>query len=442
MKKQIFKSLFTIACLLFSTNASAYDFEVNGIYYTVESFTKLTCNVVSGEEKYKGDVVIPATVDYNGKTLTVVGIYSLTFWYCSDLTSITIPNTVSSIDYIGTGCDKLEYVKIEDGEKALTIGGHVFEDCPIVTLYVGRNLSYGSGVDSPFYGVKTIKNLTIGESVTEISSYEFYGCDNIASVIIPNSVTQIYQGAFSGCSGLTSVTLGNSLVRLGEYAFYGCSNLTNITIPNSVTRIDSYAFYGCYSLTTMVIPDAVTLLGAYVFYDCGALADITIGNSVTEIGTLAFYNCTNLINVTLGNSIKKINSSAFENCSSLTTITLPCTVTSIGSSAFYGCSGLSTLYSLNTTPPSIKGFENDHYLNLNVYVPQEALEAYQNADGWMNFWNLHGFVSTEIKNVVPNISDIKEIKRYDAAGRESGSNHKGLTIIKMSDGTTKKVMVK
>ena len=84
-------------------------------------------------------------------------------------------------------------------------------------------------------------------------------------------------------------------------------------------------------------------------------------------------------------------------------------------------------------------FTNNQYMTLNVFVPQEALETYR-AYGWDAFWNLQGFNATGIENI--NILDTKEVKRYDAAGREAGSNHKGLTIIKMSDGTTKKVMVK
>ena len=77
---------------------------------------------------------------------------------------------------------------------------------------------------------------------------------------------------------------------------------------------------------------------------------------------------------------------------------------------------------------------------LNVFVPQESLTAYQNADGWKNFWNLQGFNATGIEKM--NTLDTKEVKRYDATGREADRHHKGLTIIKMSDGTTKKVMIK
>lgn len=97
MKRKLFKSLFAIACLLSSTNMFAYDFEVDGIYYEVISFSDLTCMVTKGDVEYSGDIVIPATIDYNNRTLTIVEIADQTFRNCNELTSITIPNTISSI---------------------------------------------------------------------------------------------------------------------------------------------------------------------------------------------------------------------------------------------------------------------------------------------------------------------------------------------------------
>lgn len=342
MKKKIFKSLLAIICLLCSTNASAYDFEVDGIYYNVVSLSELTCQVTNGISgsiflKYKGDIVIPATVKYANRTLTVIGIENDIFknGYGSDLTGITIPNTISSIKGIFSSCPKLERVTIEDGETTLEVNGN-WKSFPIITLYIGRNLS-----NSPFYNNETIKELSIGNSVTEIG-----------------------ERAFRYCRGLTSVTIGNSVTKIGESAFEGCSRLTSVTIPNSVTEIGKSAFESCYGLTSVTIP-----------------------NSVTEIG---------------GN-------------------------------AFYGCSGLTTLYSLSTTPPKIGSFENNHYMTLNVFVPQEALEAYQNDDIWKNFWNLQGFDATGIENVKAKGNAVY----HDLRGIQFDAPKRGLNII-----NGKKVIIK
>ena len=173
MKKKVFKSLFAAASLLCSIPVSAYDFEVDGVYYDIVSMNGFTCKVVKESSKslYKGNIVIPSTISFNNKTLTVIEIADKVFKECSDLTGITIPSTISLVgDEMFNGCTKLEYVKIEDGETVLEIGNFnkynkgLFAECPITTLYIGRNLSYATsdyyGL-SPFRNIKTIKELTI-----------------------------------------------------------------------------------------------------------------------------------------------------------------------------------------------------------------------------------------------------------------------------------------
>ncbi|MEY8606677.1 leucine-rich repeat domain-containing protein [Muribaculum intestinale] len=168
---------------------------------------------------------------------------------CSGLTSVTIPNSVTSI------------------------GQRVFENC--------------SGLTS----------VTIGNSVTSIGYYAFSGCYGLTSVTIPNSVTSIRERAFSGCSGLTSVTIPNSVTSIGERAFSGCSGLTSVTIGNSVTSIGYYAFDGCYGLTSVTIPNSVTTIVQSAFSNCRGLTSVTIGNSVTSIGKYAFSGCSKLTSI-------------------------------------------------------------------------------------------------------------------------------------------------
>lgn len=257
MKRKLLKSLLAIACLLSSTSVSAYDFEVDGIYYDVVSFSELTCKIVKENDQsfYEGDFVIPATVNYNNKTLTVVEIAGGIFNNCSELTSITIPNTISSIgDRMFSGCSKLEHVTIEDGETVLELGimdwnynasryYGLFSYCPITSVYIGRNLSY-KRYYGPFSYVETLKEVIIGDSVTEIGDYMFEE------------------------SGLKNVTIGNSVTTIGYCSFYECSNLTGLIIPNSVTTIESSAFFGCSGLTSLTIPNSVTTINTSAFKNC------------------------------------------------------------------------------------------------------------------------------------------------------------------------------
>ena len=169
---------------------------------------------------------------------------------CSDLTSVTIPNSVTSI------------------------GGFVF--------------SYCSGLTS----------VSIPNSVTSIGDGAFYYCSNLTSVTIPNSVTSIGSSAFSGCSRLTSITIPNSVTSIEAEVFYGCSGLKSLTIPNSVTSIGELAFSGCSDLTSITISNSVTSIGEYAFERCSSLTSVTIGNSVKSIGFEAFYYCRNLQELT------------------------------------------------------------------------------------------------------------------------------------------------
>ncbi|MDE5745149.1 MAG: leucine-rich repeat protein [Paramuribaculum sp.] len=258
-------------------------------------------------------VIIPNSV-------TSIGIRAFT--RCSSLTSVTIPNSVIEIgSYAFYECSALNELTIEDGNETLSLGStgstsglDVFKNCPIGTLYLGRNLSYGT--TSPFWNKNTIKSVTIGDSVTKIGDQ-----------------------AFIGCTKLTALTIGNSVRKIGDSAFYSCTGLTSITIPESVTSIGNNAFYGCTGLTSVTIPNSVTIIGGSSFSGCTGLTSITIPNSVTIIGN-AFSGCTGLTSITIPSSVTKIGGSAFKDCTGLTSITIPSSVTEIGDSAFIRCTAI------------------------------------------------------------------------------------------------------
>ncbi|MCR4917108.1 MAG: leucine-rich repeat protein [Prevotella sp.] len=299
------------------------------------------------------------------------GIGGHAFYRCSGLTSVDIPNSVTSICYMAFhDCTGLTSVTIPNSVTSIEFQAFyntgIYKKAPEGVFYVDQwacgykgtmpdntSITFAEGtrgISSYAFRYKTgLISVTVPNSVTSIGDYAFDNCSNLSSVTIGNSVTSIGDYAFDNCSNLSSLTIGNSVTSIGICAFYGCSSMTNVTIPNSVTSIGNSAFYECTGLTSVTIPNLVTSIGDYVFYGCTGLTNITIGNSVTKISGHAFYKCTSLTSVTIPNSVTSIGERAFTGCSGLTNVDIPNSVTNIGESAFTGCSSLTSV----TIPNSV-----------------------------------------------------------------------------------------
>ena len=105
MKQKLFGRLAAVAAVLLLSvaSASAHDFEVDGVYYNINSDGTSVSVTYKGnyydyyDNEYSGAVTIPASVTYSGKTYSVTSIGAWAFWVCSGLTSLEIPNSVTSI---------------------------------------------------------------------------------------------------------------------------------------------------------------------------------------------------------------------------------------------------------------------------------------------------------------------------------------------------------
>ena len=311
-------------------------------------------------------------IPYSLRSVTVTGgnILQGAFNNCSMLTSITIPDSATSIASGAlSGCSALESITIPfvGAEADKTSSGtyqypfgYIFGTSSYTGGTAVRQYYYGSSTssitNSTYYIPSSLRSATVTGG--NILHGAFYDCSMLTSVTIGDSVTSIGNSAFSGCTGLTSVTIGDGVTSIESYAFYNCTGLTSVTIPGSVTSIGSYAFYSCDGLTTITIPDGVTSIESYVFYNCTGLTSVTIGDSVASIGNSAFSGCTGLTSVTIGDSVTSIERYAFSGCG-LTSVTIPGSVTSIGSYAFYSCDGLTTI----TIPDGVTSIESYVFYN-------------------------------------------------------------------------------
>ncbi len=323
-------------------------------------------------------------------------ISSDAFLNCRSITSITIPNSVTSIgDSAFSGCSSLKKVNITD-------------------IAAWCKISFGNQFANPlnythnlYLNDVLVTELTIPEGVTCIGNYAFYGCTSLTSITIPSGVTSIGDRAFFECSNLTSITIPDSVTSIGDSAFEDCRKLTyneydnaaylgnsqnpyvvfiwvidqSITSIHNDTRIIyEEAFSDCSVLTSITIPSSVTSIGRYAFRGCSSLTSITVeeGNTkyysagnclietatkkliagcknsiipdeVTSIEIYSFYGCSGLTSITIPNSVTSIGGSAFVNCFDLTSVTIGSGVTSIGGAAFSGCGSLMSV----TIPSSV-----------------------------------------------------------------------------------------
>lgn len=214
-----------VVLLCIPTSASAFDFEVEGIYYTILSDSESTCEVSKGYGEYTGDVEIPSAVTFEARQYLVTKIASNAFVGCSSITSVTLPNSVSeSLFGVFTGCSSLAEISVaQDNPNYSSIDGVLFnKDCTELIAYPNAKGS----------------EYTIPDSVMFIGIEAFAYCNDLTSVTISDSVTVIAMNAFNRCSYLTNVKFGNSVISIRDAAFAYCYSLTSVTLPNSLRLIE------------------------------------------------------------------------------------------------------------------------------------------------------------------------------------------------------------
>jgi hypothetical protein len=287
-----------------------------------------------------------------------------------------------------------------DGLTVTSIGYDAFYDSTNVTGVTIPDSVTSIGI---FGGCTSLTNVRIGDSVTNIVSWAFFGCTNLSTLTIGNSVTSIGDYAFDYCTSLTNITIPMSVTSLGFEAFASCASLTNITIPGGVTGIKDEAFSYCTSLLSIAvdtnnpayssvdgvlfdksqstliefpggragnysIPDNVTSIGDWAFYFCTNLTSVTIVDSVTNVGNEAFMSCASLTTVTIGDGVTSIGESAFSG-SSLSSVTIPSGVTSIGQDAFLCALTAITVDTNNPAYSSVNGVLFDKSQTMLIQFP-------------------------------------------------------------------------
>ena len=422
--------------------------------------------------------------DYNrsfifGSNVTSIGAFA--FSGCTRMTSVTIPSSVTLIEYSAfENCSGLNRVQISDMNAWYAID---FSNAYANPLYYA---------DHFYVNTNEVVNLTVTSNISEIKDYAFVGFIGLHSVNIGNNVTSIGYQAFKNCSSLNSVTIGSSVNTIEDEAFRNCSSLASITIPNNVTSIGTDAFKDCTNLTSVTLNNSeiaaaiytasnnlknifgeqvhsytfgsyVSSIGQYACYGCTGLTSLTIPYSVSFIRTNAFYGCTGLTSVTFQGTPLLFESQAFGDCTGLTRVNInnladwcgtifegiksnplssahhlylnnsevinlniPNNVTSVGQYAFYGCSSLqSVVFPDNVTSIGISSFS--HCTGLNALDIPSTITSI----GDYAFKNCTGLASLTLPS---NMSSISYGVFYNCTGLTE--IHVGATVPPVIAGST------
>ena len=380
--------------------------------------------------KYR-EQIISASIEAG---VSSIGTY--TFYGCSALANVIIPESVTSIGYYAfSGCSSLTDIKIPDS--VTSIGSYAFDGCSSLT------------------------SVRIPDNVTKLDDFVFENCSNLVSVALPLGITRINRMMFNNCNKLRTVFIPQSVTSIGDFAFLLCDSLsvvyyggtesqwnnisiseaswirndvvvhynsTHICVLNPVaeqaptaTQDGNHAYWRCsicqqaykdaggIAQTTVeaeTIPAGTIAYGScgqhlswtlhgsgeLVIYGSGSMTNYSQGNAapwnryrkdivsltvmdgVTSLGDYAFYSCYRLNAVSIAPSIAKIGTHAFDSCTKLTDVILPEGVTTISYSSFSGCTGLQSI----AIPESVTSIENAAFYNCSnltgVTIPKGVTE--------------------------------------------------------------------
>lgn len=342
-----------------------FTFKGFGSYYALEKINNKNIDWAEIPNEYEG--------------FPVTKILKNAFDGCSILKSITIPGSIQIVENdVFKNCSLLANIKYVgnidswislSGKENLVGDIHLFlNDTENETYDITIPDSVDNLSDNAFKNCVGLKNVVVPNSVLSISKSAFVNCDNLKSLALPfvgNSATsnQFLGYIFGGSTyssneecvpnSLTAIILNDACQAVPEYAFYGCSHIESVLMPDSIKSIGSFAFYNCTSFNIIDIPTSVLSIGHSAFFGCRFSSEIVLpfipgGFLGYMFGASSHSENPQFVpetikKVTLSDYCESLPDYCFDSCSMLTSISIGRGVSSISSNAFYGCSELTEI---------------------------------------------------------------------------------------------------
>ena len=387
-------------------------------------------------------VTLPATLKL---------IRTSAFLNCKQLKEMSIP---ASVDSIGAGvfdsCDGLRHFVVENGNTPLRLWSQ----------------QWWGGVSTLLNALPNLESVSMGRPI--VCDYPLtYRCRTLRSFHYSYPADEVADNQFYECDSLRTVTFLQWPSRIGKYAFYRCASLERIDLPEGVTLIDEGAFSLCTALEHVGLPRSLRVIAAEAFNRCKAFRRFTIPAQVDSIGANILVDCENLKRIDIAyspNPLKYTCPSQFNNSlrsapidtlymdryidgyfsdnRTVKTLYVGPNVTAIKNEIFSNCYNINEVYSLNPVPPTCEGgsvFYSGTKKEGQLHVPAGSVDAYKAAFVWQDFFSIdeQDVDAMNIKGQMAGAATVNSA--YTLSGQRATDSHRGLTIQRMSDGTTRKV---
>lgn len=367
MKQKILTFIMMISALWISHRTYAYDFQVDGIGYTITSFDDFTVAVDGLSENISGIVEIPSVISYKNRSFTVTSIKSM---YSINIESVLIPSTVTYLS------------------------------------------------DYAFNG-SSIKNLIIPDNVTKIGKSLCLNCEYLVSVSLSKNISYLPHYSFKGCKSLKKFDWNRVWggVKIGPRAFEGCISLTSFTIPvggwgsstggnwDGSVPYNVMAFNGCSSLDTLIVGDSrgKLYLGADDMerntkkeFEDSPIRYLYLGSDYVENSPYGISKFKRVEHLVIGDSVSSLTNWPSGN---LKTLEIGSNLSKV--TDFSKNTTLEYIKVKRTNPPTAMGFSNYNFINTILYVPRGCKAIYESRAIWKNFWNIQEY---DITSNIPQIS--------------------------------------